>query len=130
MSTLELSEVIVGAIAELQRDFGSVGAEPDGLGGAFVRVDEIDVGERWLPRLIPIEFQIQFSYPYAAIYPYYTVPELQRVDGKVWPTALQQVDWRGRQVVQISLRSTRWQPAVETAASNLAQVRHWFWTTP
>jgi hypothetical protein len=129
MSTLELSAAIAAAVAELERDFGSVAVEPDGEGGAFVRVEDVDVGEGWVPRLVPIEFQVQYNYPFAAIYPYYTVPEIRRANGSGWPSGLQRVDWRGRQVAQISLRSPRWQPNIETAASNLAQVRHWFHTT-
>jgi hypothetical protein len=124
MSTLQLTPLLAAAIGELERDFGDVSCEPDGSGGAYVRVADVEAGPLWEPQLIPVEFQVQFNYPYAAIYPYYTIDELLRVDGS-WPNALQHVDWRGRRVVQISLRATRWQPNIETASSALAQVRHW-----
>jgi hypothetical protein len=124
VSTLELAPPLSAAIHELERDFGDITCEPDGAGGAYVRVSEVEAGPLWDPTVIPIEFQILFNYPFAAIYPYYTIDELRRVDG-AWPNALQHVDWRGRRVVQISLRATRWQPNLETASSALAQVRHW-----
>ena len=124
MSALQLAASVAAAIDELERDFGNVTYEPDGSGGAYVGVGDIDAGPLWVPRLIPVEFHVQFNYPYAAIYPYYTTDELRRVDGSS-PNALQRVDWRGRRVVQISLRATRWQPNIETASSALAQVRHW-----
>jgi hypothetical protein len=124
MSTLQLTPHIAAAIEELERDFGDVTVEPDGSGGVYVRVGEVQAGPQWEPAIIPVEFQILFNYPFAAIYPYYTTDELSRVEG-AWPTAMQHVDWRGRRVVQISLRATRWQPNIETASSALAQVRHW-----
>ncbi len=124
MSTLQLAPPLAAAIHELGRDFGDVTCEPDGAGGVYVQVAEVQAGPQWEPAVIPVEFQILFNYPFAAIYPYYTTDELRRVDG-AWPNALQQVDWRGRRVVQISLRATRWQPNIETASSALAQVRHW-----
>jgi hypothetical protein len=35
------------------------------------------------------------------------------------------VHWRERQVTQISRRSNRWDPAVDTAAAKLAKVLQW-----
>jgi hypothetical protein len=125
VSALELAQPLAVALDELNRDFGSLHAEPDGSGGVVVTVGSVEAGERWRPIVVPIEFQLLYNYPFAAIYPYYTTIELQRVDGEPWPPALQRVEWRGRQMVQISLRSTRWQPGIETASSSLAQVRHW-----
>jgi hypothetical protein len=125
MPAVQFAQPLAAALDEIERDFGTVSAEPDGSGGAYVRVDSVEAGPRWSPTLIPVEFQLLYNYPFAAIYPYYTTIELQRVDGGPWPSALQRADWRGRQVVQISLRSTRWQPGIETASSSLAQVRHW-----
>jgi len=118
------------AVEEIEAEFDAVSSEPDGEGGAFVVVESIDAGDRWVPDLLAVEFQILFNYPYAAIYPYYTTPELRRADAGQLPQGLQRVEWRGRQVTQISLRSNHWEPQHDTALSKLKQVRHWLQTVP
>lgn len=121
-----LSSGALEAITEIEAEFDNVGSEADGDGGAYIRVEEIEIGERWTPQIVPIEFQVLFNYPFAVVYPYYTVPELERADGGPWPDALQKVQWRERQVTQISLRSNNWQPQYDTAVNSLRLVCHWF----
>jgi hypothetical protein len=116
----------VAAIEEIAAEFDGTRSEPDGEGGAYVAVEGIEIGERWAPRLVTLEFQILFNYPFGAIYPYYTCAELRRTDGGESPPALQQADWRGRTVTQVSLRSNHWNPQHDTALSKLKQARHWF----
>lgn len=121
-----VTAAITEAVAELERLFGSVDVEPDGTGGAYVTVRELDLGERWTPKVVPLSFQLAYNYPYAAVYPFYCPAGLQRADGGAWPPALQQVMWRDRSVVQISLRANRWSPAHDSAAGAVAQVRRFF----
>jgi hypothetical protein len=116
------------AIEEIATEFEGTRWEPDNEGGAYVAVDSIEIGERWKPELITLEFQILFNYPFAAIYPYYATAELRRADGGERPPALQQVNWRGRLLTQVSLRSNSWEPQNDTALSKLEQARHWFQT--
>ena len=123
----DVADSVRTAIAELERVF-SVNASPTGDGGAVVTVHGLDVGERWRPSLIELTFDIPYNYPHAPIYPYYTEPELERADSGTWPPALQRVAWRGAQRTQISLRATRWNPAVDTAVGAVLQVQRWFET--
>ena len=58
-----------------------------------------------------------------------TLATLRRTDGGDRPNALQVVNWRGRDVTQISLRAKRWEPAHDTASTALRMVAHWFQTT-
>jgi hypothetical protein len=124
MSATMTAEV-AAAIDELEEAFGSVKSEPDGEGGAYVTVLELDIGERWLPSVIPLTFQLAFNYPHAAVYPYFAPGDLRRADGGARPGAMQQVEWRGSARVQISLRANAWSPAHDSAAGAVAQVRHY-----
>lgn len=123
-----VTTAITDAVAELEQLFGEVDVEPDETGGAYVTVRELDLGERWIPRVVPLSFQLAFNYPHAAVYPYYCPAELQRTDGIGWPPALQPVTWRGESMVQISLRANRWSPAHDTAGGCVGQVRRFFQT--
>ncbi len=125
MSTT-VTAAISDAVAELERLFGPVDVEPDETGGAYVTVRELDLGERWAPQVLPLTFQLAYNYPYSAVYPFYCPGGLQRVDGAASPSALQPVTWRDRQVVQISLRASRWSPVHDSAAGVVAQVRRFF----
>jgi hypothetical protein len=128
MSTT-ISDAVARAIGELEEDY-RIEVLQTGDGGAFVTVQDVDIGPRWNPRHVEIETLIPFNYPFAAIYPFYTQETLQRVDGSAWPNALQLVEWRGRRVVQISLRANRWDPNVDTARGAIAQVELWFKVAP
>jgi hypothetical protein len=125
----DIAETVRGAFAQLERDFRA-SLEPIGDGGAILTIRDLDIGERWRPNPIDLTFEIAFNYPYAAIYPFYTTPELTRTDGGPWPSALQRVGWRGAQRTQISLRANRWNPQVDTALGAVIQVRQWFVKVP
>lgn len=116
------------AIIELEGEFSEVETEEDGEGGAFVAVGGIETVGRWLPELVTIEFRVLFNYPHAAIYPFYTTPDLQLADAGPLPQGIQRVEWRGRAMTQISLNSPHWSPQHDSAISKVKQVRHWLQT--
>lgn len=128
-STADVAESVAAAIAELEEAF-RVSAEPTGDGGALVTVHELQVGDRWQPSQIDLVFEVAFNYPYAAIYPFFTTPELNRADGGQWPSALQRVDWRGAPRTQVSLRANRWNPQIDKAIGAVFQVQRWFESAP
>ena len=121
----DINAVVSEAIRELEEEF-ELAVEPDGSGGAVVTVLGVDLGARWAPQTVDLAFNVAFNYPFAAIYPFFTPPLLERRDDGEWPSALQRVDWRGSQVTQISLRANRWDPNVDTARGAVIQVLHWF----
>lgn len=125
----DVAEPVKRAVAELERDF-EVALEPTGDGGAILTVHGLEIGQRWQPDPIDLTCELAFNYPFAAIYPYYTTPDLVRTDGGAWPSALQRVEWRGAPRTQISLRSNRWNPQVDTALGAVTQVKRWFNTVP
>lgn len=124
-STAPITEGVAAELEGLRGDYDEVSLEPDGEGGAIATVGGLDIGEQWMPRLVPISFQLAHNAPHAAIYPWYTVPELAPRDGAARPQGLQVVSWRGCQVTQISLRHKQWDPGHDTASGALAQVVHW-----
>lgn len=69
------------AVEEITRAGVGTGleAKPDPDGGAFVRVDGIDIGEPFSPSSTWIAFQIVWSYPDADCYPHFVAPEVRYV---------------------------------------------------
>lgn len=116
------------AVAELESEYEEVLVEPDGGGGAYVTVKPLIFGELWLPEEDAVEFAMAYNYPFTPIYPFYAEPGLRLANGGAQPQALQQVNWRGRERTQISLRTRRWEPAHDTASTALRMVAHWFQT--
>lgn len=116
------------AIAEI-REFcptASVTAEEDGQGGAYVEVEPIDVGEKFRPNTTWCGFHITFQYPRADIYPHFLSPEIKRADGSAFGQGVSLQQWRGAAALQLSRRSNRLDPSVDTAATKLAKVITWF----
>jgi hypothetical protein len=122
-----LAEPVERAIHQLETDYADVGWELDGEGGVYVDVGPIAIGARWTPEAISVSCQVAFNYPDSPIYPFYTTTALESTVG-LWPSALQRVNWRGRDVVQISLRTRHWRPEHDTASTAIAMVGHWFRT--
>lgn len=123
-----LADAVSDAVTYLERLL-EVTFEALDDGGAIVTVHGLDVGERWVPQAIDLTFEIPFNYPFAPIYPYYTVPGLARADGSGQPPGLQRVDWRGSTRTQISLRANRWNPQVDNAVGAILQVQRWLRNT-
>jgi hypothetical protein len=124
MSAAVIVPSVAAAIDDLQRDLPSpIRYDADGSGGAFVVVEDCHLGDGWTVQCADLAFHLPYNYPWAAIYPYYLTTES-------WPTgqpdpALQRVIWRGMQVVQISLRHTRWTPEIDNALGCVRQTLEW-----
>jgi hypothetical protein len=116
------------ALGELEREFSEVDAVQDGEGGLLVAVGAIETLGVWVPDPLTVEFRLLFNYPHAAIYPFYTTPELALASGAQPPQAIQRVRWRGRPMTQISLQSPNWSPQHDSALSKVKQVRRWLQT--
>lgn len=86
----ELNEPVAEALREIGASFRAhrVDYEPDGQGGAFLRVHDLAVGKAFAQPTSWIGFQITFQYPFADIYPHYLRPDLTRVDGAALTTPL------------------------------------------
>ena len=116
------------AIAEIRHAFAGrmVEAEDEPQGGAYVIVDGVSIGAAYAPSVTWFGFLISFQYPHADVYPHFIDPQVKRVDGGSLASGFSgPTDWRGRPVIQVSRRSNRWDPTVDTAVAKLLKVIEW-----
>jgi hypothetical protein len=101
---------------------------PEQQGGAYVVVNDLTIGDHYKPRVTWIGFLITFQYPNADVYPHFIDGGMKRTDGTPYGGGFSgPTTWQGRagQVIQVSRRSNRWNPAFDTAATKLAKVLEW-----
>lgn len=116
---------VTSAIAELKRAFPSSTIEvvDDGQGGAFFTICEIDLGERYQPRLAWLGAHIPAQYPYADIYPLFMDPQVQRSDGIAFQAPVTRgANFNGRPAIQISRRNNHAHSHPQTAVSKIVKV--------
>jgi hypothetical protein len=131
MSTTPIALTVVEqAVAAVRDQFAGlpVNTVPDGVGGVFVTIDNIDLGDAYTPNMTWLGFHINAAYPHSDVYPLY-IGRVTRVDNSAHGAAVQQVDWQNRPALQLSRRSTQWNPATDTAAIKAEKVITWFRAT-
>ncbi len=126
MTTAAVTE----AIDEIRSSFphATVTVDGDGAGGVWVRVDSVPLGPTYMQDSTSIGFQITFAYPDADVYPHFVRPDLSRADGAALGAGFSVCNWGpggNRPGVQLSRRSTRLDPAVDTAAIKAIKVLKW-----
>ncbi len=95
-------------------------------GGACVIVHDIELSATYSPQLTWIGFIIGFQYPRVDVYPHFIEPSIKRVDqaalgeGFSGPT-----EWQKRSCIQVSRKSNRLDPSIDTAATKLIKVIEW-----
>lgn len=128
MST-PVTNAIEEAIEELRHTFSdaTVTFESDGAGGAWVTIDPIPLAPVYEQETSWIAFQITFPYPEADIYPLFVRPDLRRRDGAAHGEGFQSVPWGPRATpgTQLSRRSSRLDPAIDTATTKVLKVLKW-----
>ncbi|MDO4144211.1 hypothetical protein [Clavibacter michiganensis] len=132
MITVPITDVVRHAIDELEHTFpdATVTVESDDQGGAWVRLDPVTLGPTYQEETSWIAFQITYPYPEADVYPLFIRPDLHRRDGAPLGVAFQSVTWgpHGEPGMQLSRRSNRLNPAVDTAATKVLKVLQWLAT--
>jgi hypothetical protein len=112
---------VEAARGELESEFpGAIAMEPDGAGGAYMGVEGIELGERWSAARSTLTFHVPYNYPAASPYPYYLPADC--APKGAWPAALQQVHWRDREMIQVSLRHNNWDPERDRVLGCVLQV--------
>lgn len=121
-----LTTAVAAAVAAVRDHFAGhpVQVVPDGAGGAFLIVDQVQVGPAYTPSVTWLGFQINAAYPVSDVYPHYT-GLLARADGQPLGQAISQVTFQERPALQLSRRSNRWQPGVDNAALKAEKVITW-----
>lgn len=103
----------------------------DGAGGAYVVVLSVSLSSLYRQRETWAGFHISYLYPEADIYPHFVRGDLQRADGHSLEGAISQgQEFQGRSAIQLSRRSSRWNPATDTAALKLQKVLRWLNNLP
>ena len=115
------------AVAVVREHFARhpVEVTPDGSGGVYVIVENVFLGQVYAPTRSWLGFQINAAYPHSDVYPHY-VARVDRADGQAHGPAVQSVIWQGRDALQLSRRSNRWNPHLDNAALKAQKVLSWF----
>lgn len=116
---------VSAAIEELRRQFAgsSVVARDDGQGGAYVIIEPVTLGPRYLPERTWAGFQIPAQYPYADIYPVFIGAETKRADGRPFsPPITPGRNFEGRPSLQVSRRSRTVQNGLQRATAKVLKV--------
>ena len=115
------------AIEELRRCFSDaeVVARATDDGGTVVTIDPIDLGPLYTPQQTWIKFAISFQYPYADVYPLFVRPDLARADGQPHGRGITNASFEGESALQLSRRSNRLNPAIDTATLKVTKVVQW-----
>jgi hypothetical protein len=117
---------VAQAVQEIRATFSDnrVEYEDDGVGGAYVRVLDLDIGEGFVPRKCWLGVHLTHMYPAADVYPQFTNAGLERVGRPLGP-ALSATNWQNRPATQISRKSTAWRVGIDSAATKIHQVLQW-----
>lgn len=124
-----ITAAVSAAVAAVREHFAGhpVEAIPDGTGGAFVIVEDVEIGSTYTPSATWLGFQINAAYPSSDVYPHY-VGRITRVDGSPHGEAITDVEWQQRPALQLSRRSNRWRPGVDNAVLKAEKVIAWLAT--
>lgn len=123
-----ITAIVAKAIDEIRASWPNspVEVEPDGAGGAYVVLRGIPLSSHYAQNDTWIGFQITFQYPYADVYPHFIRPDLTRTDGKpLRPGLGSGAQFRGKTAIQVSRRSNKLNPAIDTANLKLLKVHQW-----
>jgi hypothetical protein len=119
---------VTKAIEELKIVFGESNVEVTLVegGGARVIIKGIDIGAKYSPSSTWMGFVIGFQYPRADVYPHYIDAAVIRVDGKLLGEGFSgPMLWENQNCLQISRRSNRLDPLIDTANTKLHKVIDW-----
>ena len=117
------------AVEELRARLPETGVDAVGTGdgGAIVTIARVDPGPAYVQHETWMRLAISFQYPYADIYPLFVRPDLVRTDGQPHGQGISLGSFQGSPAMQLSRRSNRLNPAIDTAALKVAKVLQWLW---
>lgn len=128
-----LSPDVARAIQNIRDAFpeSTIVVREDADGGAWVIVEQIEIGPLYEQEKSWFGFHITYPYPSADIYPHFARGDLARSDRRVLGAALSTGHtFLDRPAVQISRRSNRLDPKTDTALHKLLKVIEFVRTHP
>jgi len=99
--------------------------EEDDDGGAYVTMDPVPLNGPYAQTETWAGFHIGFQYPASDVYPHFVRADLTRRDGAALGSGMSIAQYRTRPAIQVSRRSNRLDPALQTAAHKLLKVLAW-----
>jgi hypothetical protein len=122
----DLAPQVAEAVVDVRAHFAGKPVEvvPDGAGGALVTIRDIPVGRVYTPDTTWLGFHLNAAYPDSDVYPHYC-GLLARADGQAHGAGISAATWRDDPALQLSRRSTGWNPAVDTATIKAQKVITW-----
>lgn len=131
-----MKEAVETALAAIVERYGAerVRAVPDGQGGAWVEISDVDLGETYAQATTSAIVLLPFNLPNADVYPMYVCRELSRRDGAALGEGFgtTEVSWPGdaqpRPVTQVSRRTRRNDFARQTPLQKIEKVIDWIRT--
>lgn len=116
---------IVNSINELKQQFinSQFLIREDPRGGAYVIIENVPIGDKYIPTATWLGFQIPEQYPYADIYPVFMGEDVRKIDGASFNGAITLGHkFDGRNAIQISRRNTRADSGFQKATSKILKV--------
>lgn len=121
-----VAATVLIAVTELHEQFAGhkITVTPDGAGGVFVVIDDVEPGAPYVEASTWLGFQITAAYPDADVYPHFS-GRIHRTDGRPHGEGFAEAEWQTRPALQLSRRSNQWNPAADTAALKAMKVITW-----
>ncbi len=101
----------------------------DGNGGAFVAVETVALGARFVPSTTWVGAHLPSNLPYADIYPVFIGGDVKKADGTAFVAPVTPTPWQARPAWQVSRRNNRMMTG-QTAAAKFVKVLDFLRTMP
>lgn len=125
----QVTTAVQRAIEDIRVSFAGhdVEASADGGGGTYIVIADIELSGRFSQDTTWLGFQISYLYPASDVYPHYVRSDLALMDGSQLGPGYSSTIWGngGVPAIQVSRRSSRWNPNIDTAALKAAKVIAW-----
>jgi hypothetical protein len=119
---------VAEAVEALRKAFPDsvIDVKDDGSGGAYVIVDSVTLGPKFAPEASWLGGHIPPQFPYADIYPVFMGADVRFASGApfVAPITANHM-FCGRPALQISRRTNRLEPMLQTAVCKFQKVLYW-----
>lgn len=124
---MALTPAVERGIKEIQDTFADhvVHVREDGEGGAFVIVDEVELGPLYAQATTWLGARLTFQYPYSDVYPHFVRGDLTRADERALGAGTSPCTWEDRSAVQLSRRSNHLDPKTDRANLKFLKVLDW-----
>ena len=116
---------VAGAVEELKLAFpcSRVTTKEDGQGGAYIIVETVGIGSRFVPSVTWMGGHITGLYPYADIYPVFIDATVRRADCREFNAPITHGhSFVGRQAIQISRINHQVQNSAQPAVAKFMKV--------